>query len=741
MRLKKLELSGFKSFAKTASLEFPAPISAIVGPNGSGKSNVAEAMRWVLGEQSMKSLRGKKGEDLIFNGSQTAPRLGKASVALVFDNRDKILPVDFDEVKITRKVYRDGANEYFLNNTQVRLKDVIELLGNIGLGASSHHIISQGEADRILNASIKERRQMIEDALGLKIYQLKKTESERKLEKTEENIRQVEALKKEIQPHLRFLQKQVEKAREALHLKDELKNLYREYFSREEDWIKKESGRIAAEKAEPEAQMEKIEREMPARPEGEPAERGESEKIKSEADALRRETRSVGESMDELRAKRSSFERELGRFEGMIEMEENRRKREGGEAVPAARVRDFAGKITERVDAGLSGGADAMKAALEGVKNLLADFMANAGFKAAVPASELDNLKNKKGEIFALLEKVNEEEKILAARRRELSVAIGEKEEKLRSLEREKYEMGARLRELKGILSNLRVQEDNVRLQREEFEREKLEAAALLGDDVLNFPPAAEREPFSRQERENGRRRIERLKIRLEDSGAIGEDALKEYEEVKNRDEFFEKELGDLTRAADSLGELLKELHGKIDSSFKEGVEKINKEFQEFFIAMFGGGRAELKVVAPKARKKKNPELGEIEISDEEEEESRDEGVDVAVSLPKKRVNSLDMLSGGERALTSIALLFAMSQVNPPPFLVLDETDAALDEANSQRYGAMLQKLSERTQLVLITHNREIMRQAGVLYGVTMGSDSISKLLSIKFTEAEKYTA
>ena len=154
MRLLRLELSGFKSFAKPTKLEFPAAISAIVGPNGSGKSNVAEGLRWVLGEQSIKSLRGKKGEDLIFNGSQTAPRLGKASVSLVFDNRKKIFPLDYDEVKITRKVFRDGVNEYLINGSSVRLKDIIELLSKIGLGTSSHHIIGQGEADKILNALV-----------------------------------------------------------------------------------------------------------------------------------------------------------------------------------------------------------------------------------------------------------------------------------------------------------------------------------------------------------------------------------------------------------------------------------------------------------------------------------------------------------------------------------------------------------------------------------------------------------
>ncbi|HDH03978.1 MAG TPA: hypothetical protein ENH22_00460 [Candidatus Campbellbacteria bacterium] len=197
--------------------------------------------------------------------------------------------------------------------------------------------------------------------------------------------------------------------------------------------------------------------------------------------------------------------------------------------------------------------------------------------------------------------------------------------------------------------------------------------------------------------------------------------------------------MGDLRKASESLAGILKELEEKIDSDFKSGIEKINKEFQIFFTSMFGGGRAELKVTVSKTKKNHKEDNPELEES-EDEEMNQDEGVDVSIILPQKRISSLDALSGGERALSSIALLFAVSQVNPPPFLVLDETDAALDEANSQKYGKMLQNLSKRTQLILITHNRETMNQAGVIYGVTMGSDSISKLFSIKFIEAQHYS-
>jgi chromosome segregation protein len=168
MYLKELTINGFKSFAKKSDFEFSAPITAIVGPNGSGKSNVAESFRFVLGEQSVKSMRGKRGEDLIWGGSDKTTRGNRAAVELIFDNSKRTFTLDFDEVKIERIVHRDGANEYKLNGSQVRLKDIHELLASANIGSTGHHIISQGEADRILSAGPKERREMIEDALGLK---------------------------------------------------------------------------------------------------------------------------------------------------------------------------------------------------------------------------------------------------------------------------------------------------------------------------------------------------------------------------------------------------------------------------------------------------------------------------------------------------------------------------------------------------------------------------------------------
>jgi chromosome segregation protein len=265
-----------------------------------------------------------------------------------------------------------------------------------------------------------------------------------------------------------------------------------------------------------------------------------------------------------------------------------------------------------------------------------------------------------------------------------------------------------------------------------------------------------------RHSQEERRHRIEKYKIRLEDAGgAGGAEVMKEYRETEERDAFLGRELTDLEKAKKELLALVAELDTRIDIEFKSGILKINAEFQKYFTLMFGGGKAELTVVREAKRRKKS-ELGELGdmLADGSELGARSlelegslqassselqaldsegpEGLDVNVSLPRKKVKGLMMLSGGERALTSIALLFAVSQVNPPPFIILDETDAALDEANSRKYGDMIEDLSKHSQLILITHNRETMSRAGVLYGVTMGSDGASRLLSIQFEDAVK---
>ncbi|MDP1707183.1 MAG: AAA family ATPase [bacterium] len=238
-----------------------------------------------------------------------------------------------------------------------------------------------------------------------------------------------------------------------------------------------------------------------------------------------------------------------------------------------------------------------------------------------------------------------------------------------------------------------------------------------------------------RKAQDDRKRMLERTKIRLEEAGGTGEDIRHEHKEVSERETFLSKELDDLAKSAAGLSALIDDLDTELQKHFSDGLAKVNASFGEYFALMFGGGGARLAIeVEDDVEESEDPEESYDERMGPKEKQRQ--GIEIAVNLPRKKVRSLMQLSGGERALTSIALIFAMSQVNPPPFLILDETDAALDEANSRRYGDMIENLAEKSQLIVITHNRETMSRTSILYGVTMGGDGVSRLLSVKFDEA-----
>lgn len=731
MYLKSLEISGFKSFAKKAVLNFNSPISAIVGPNGSGKSNVAEGFRFVLGEQSIKAMRGKRGEDLIFNGGGDGVRVNRAGVKVVFDNTKRNFNIDFDEVSIERVVHRDNSNEYFINGSPVRLKDIVELLSNANIGASGHHIISQGEADRILNANIRERREMIEDALGLKTYQYKKLESQRKLDKTEENMKSVESLRREIAPHLKFLKKQVEKVEKVSQLRDELRVIYKEYFKREEQYLKQERIDVSSTKNPLTEELVRLDHEISLA-------RKTLEESKNR-DAKSNELINLEASLHKIRNEKDYIVRELGKIEGEISAgirtitkEKEKQTRDEFKTVYLRDVEEVARK------------ADLMQT-IEEIKNLLFGFISS--HKDKVDSSlisevehDLQGLRAKKDDLEKSLKSFDEREKINILEYNTLREKIEREKDSNRDAEKDVFRIIARQNEVRGVLNGIKTREDKLVIEENAYKNEMQQAYSIIGREALDYADLVIGEEMRAQQYER-LKSIEKIKIRIEDSGAGNSiDILREYKEVEDRDVFLAKELSDLEFSKKNLHDLIAELDARIDIEFKQGILKINAQFNNYFALMFGGGTAGLSVIREKVRRKKSDTDLSSVLSGEVEgvEEEGEEGIDISVNLPRKKVKGLMMLSGGERALTSIALLFAISSVNPPPFIILDETDAALDEANSRKYGDMISNLSQYSQLILITHNRETMSRAGVLYGVTMGGDGASKLLSIQFEEAVK---
>jgi len=729
LALKSIELSGFKSFGKKSELSFQSPIAGIVGPNGSGKSNVAEAFRFVLGEQSMKSMRSKRGEDLIWGGSPAMPRQNRASAKVTFDNTKRLLDIDFKEVVVERVVYRDGQNEYLLNGTQVRLKDVIRLLAGANIGGSGYQIISQGEADRILNASPKERREMVEDALGLKLFQHKKIESERKLEETGVNIEKTKSLRREIAPHLNFLRQQVERIEKARELKDELSHELNDYLAREHAWITQEDARLLDDAHAHEQEL----KQLTARLHEAAGKKGGG--VQTKVADMQSRVRELEAKLSEVRKRREELARELGRAEGALEASNVTVEA----IVPVPHVRQFVREVDETLSsAERTEDVSSLLSMVADVRGRIKAFV--EGLSGTAPATN-EEVRRDVERLAASLKHAEGEEAKLSTDVDMARAGIAQSREQSFAAERESVELESKIREVRSKLdasNSARVQLSGLR---QRFEEEVREGVALVGAGIRDWekeemPQGALSE--DRSEQEKRRRGVERLKIKIEESGVGNGDAVvKEFNQTKERDGFLAKELIDLESSAASLKDIIVDLEKTIDLKFRDGLKHINEALKNFFQKLFGGGEASLKIEEPR-RRTSRVNLDEEDEEGFEEEEELYAGLSVSVHLPRKKVHGLEVLSGGERALTSIALIFSMSQVNPPPFLILDETDAALDEANSKRYADMIRELGQKSQLIVITHNRATMAAAGELYGVTMGQDGVSKLLSVKLEEAER---
>lgn len=753
MTLKSIELVGFKSFGKKSTVSFNTPITAVVGPNGSGKSNIVESMRFVLGEQSIKSLRGKGGIDLIFKGSKNLSSANRAFVSITFDNSKKIfsftnsglgVSLDYDEITISREVFADGSNRYSINGTEVRLKDIVDLLSSVNIGSSGHHIISQGEADRVLNASNKDRRYMIEDALGLKVYQYRIKESERKLEKTSSNIKEIQSLRREIAPHLAFLKKQVAIVEKAEEMRNELRDLYKYYLGAEGTYINRELERLTHKRRTLDEKGLSLDERI---------ESIKKEKVEEQTESENEKQVKIYEiDLNNIRREKDEQVRKLGRIEGIIEGVERRFARLSEvkeKVIGASEWQTFVDDLEVEIDEAIKvEDLPNILKILDSIKNKIKSFRDTGEIKQENLSIENDieyiEMQNTKGEIIAIIEGLKQKESSIWG----LIVDLKNKEQErglaLRDQERVLYEILREKNEVVSDLHSLAFEEEKISMIKNAFEMEIVEASTLIGRDVIAYAHEKFTEEIDREKQDGLRKKIERIKIKIEDSGGGNGDVVKEYQDTIERDGFLAKELHDLNGSIESLQTLIADLKGTLDKEFKEGVTKINKQFQEFFSLMFGGGSAFLSVTMEHKKIKKNDESieegnEEIENKNDEEELGFERGIEINVTLPQKKVKDLHMLSGGERSLTSIALLFAISQVNPPPFLVLDETDAALDEANSRKYGDMLENLSKFSQLVVVTHNRETMSRAQVLYGVTMGAEGASKLLSIHLEDATNY--
>ncbi len=728
MFLKRLEVNGFKSFAQKTIFEFGAGIVGVVGPNGSGKSNVIDAIRWLLGEREAKNLRGAKIEDLIFAGSTKKPRMSQAQVSLVFDNALGKLPVDFKEVVITRKVSRTGNSEYFINDAEVRLKDIIDFFSKIKLGTRGLTIIGQGSGDIFVKASPQERMMMVQEILGLREFQLKKAESQRKLKNTKINLEKIQAMIQEVGPRLRMLKRQTSRWEKRSEIEQRLQEVETHIFASKIHTLTHEAERITQPLPQHEEQLLNLKNQE------QEEQRALYELEKSSLSS--QNMRDIQEQKRVLFNKKSELERQLYRVEAELE-HTHAQEKHGSISL------DEAKRALQSVKSTLQQALE--QGEFEGIKKLLRTALEHI--------EQLYETKQEKNNIPDNTHKRTQEKE-------ELVQAVHAIEENIKSIEHQEQEVShgfetfnTRYKEAFSKLEQTRgrIREVEERIERIRFDQEKntykqeelSNYIASVGGSYENFARHAHQNSFtpitSEQELAEKERESMRLRGEITSIGDIDESIIKEAQEVEAHYTHLTKESQDLEKASTDLFALIHELDEKITTQFHESFKKVNEEFNNFFRLMFGGGFGKMKVMQKEKTNTVIPEGEEsttptTSMSEDEEKETQEEafGIDIDLSIPQKKITSLEMLSGGEKSLVSLAVLFALISVSPPPFLVLDEVDSALDEKNSRRFSELIKTFASHTQFVVVTHNRVTMEAADILYGVTMDEGGGSKVLSLK---------
>lgn len=743
MHLKRIEISGFKSFAQKTVLEFEKEISAIVGPNGSGKSNVADAVRWAIGEQSAKALRVKKSENLIFSGHTAGA--GKAAVSLYFDNRDHALPVDFDEIVISRRLYKNGDTEYFINESKIRLLDILEMLSRVGINPKSYCVVSQGMADAILRASAEERRSIFEDAAGVKPYKIRRNEAIRKLELTEDNLSRVNDLLAEIKPRLAFLHRQSAKAEKIVVVKNELDENLKKWYAFTMNRFNDQKKAILKDLNEKDVVLKKAQDELNSLIK-------KMDEIKNSSGNQDNRQENLRNDLESVQVKIDRCIKNLATYETKLKIEKERKERPSVEAA-AISIEYIKDKISD------------IYIAISGI----IEFVRKSKNNKQAAEIDLKNIEAKTRELLSDITsgKVPVDKEIIEAERAEKAKVITvlanevsrikdifsalniEKENIRKNIEKEVSGDKERRSEFFALQGEINRAESVMYKARNEkqiiiIEETKIntraedlisEIKSEMGRDFLAEVEKTVPEAINEYELKD---KIEKLKREYIQIGGIDPMVINECKETDERYNFLAKELGDLEQAIVDLRKVIAQLDEKIDEQFNSIFKKINFEFNKYFRLIFGGGNASLELfeIASKTSEE-NPDA--VAGSEEEEKaKKKEKGINVKVSIPGKKVKDLETLSGGERSLTSCAILFAIIASNPPPFVVLDEIDAALDENNSQKIAAILGELGNTSQFIVITHNRAMMRQAKTIYGVSMTDESISKIISVKIEEMKQ---
>jgi chromosome segregation ATPase len=759
VHLSSITIKGFKSFPERTRLEFAPGVSVIVGPNGCGKSNITDAVLWSMGEQSPLAVRGQSMKDMIFAGGDGESPRRYAEVEVVLDNSDGD-GGDFSEIAIRRRLDRDGEGEYRLNGARCRLVDVIEALADANLGNEMHSVISQGRVEEIVHSRPRERRLLVEEAAGLGKHRKRRRRAQLKLERTQDNLDRALDVEREARSRLRPLKQQAQAAdiharleRESAELRGRLLASELHAHAAELSGAESAAAKARESRQEVEAELAKVAKRR-------------TEIEERLADRDRERTTEWGR----LTATRAAHERLSVRAEALV-------VRRGELAAELERERAALGALAEEaaqaddgddpVGAGLRRIGAALDEALEAHRS--ANAAANdsdranevarvrdAAERAASGAGRVEGLLGKRrqgslegrivaatavlGRIDVLLEVAAGTrdavgERAAAMERRML--AQGDAEDftaKLRECSQAESGLQSRLHSTAETLTEAEVKAAHLRDRRDEAAAELDRVAKVLGSEVER--PT---ETLDVPEREEIERKLERLARRREALGPVNPLAEREYAEALEHVEQLAEQRADLEAALAELDGLISDTDRKITTAFEETFEATQRNFEELVEHLFPGGRGRLRLVHPQGpRLVLGGESEDAESGDRGDEdpaapgrEAEDAaGIEIEVTPAGKATRRLSLLSGGEKALVALAFVFAVFLARPSPFYILDEVEAALDDANIDRFLQLVRRFSDRAQFVIVTHQKRTMDAADVLYGVSMGKGGVTKVIS-----------
>ena len=814
MKFKQLDITGFKSFSEKTSFLIENGLTGIVGPNGCGKSNIVEALRWCMGESSAKSMRGAGMEDVIFSGTSNRSSKNISEVVLQLDNQNKDGPTqykDFDDVIIKRKIEKDKGSKYYINDKEVRAKDVQTLFADLSTGAHSPSLISQGRIGQLVTSKPIDRKSILEEAAGISGIHTRRQEAETRLNAAENNLKRADELKKQQQKQLDSLKKQAEEATRYKEISKEIKKIEAGLYYLKIGEIEKDKKKIAEKlseledeisainidlnhnstlldeenkklaplrdkKMESAASLQKLNLDMASLVEEEARVKSLQDKLEKsiktiESDLEREKSISLDADLNEKRI--SKEKKELLKTENelvQVETSSSKELKESKFKLENLQIKldkildviekdiDQGKKLTKKIFSELkqlvkritssqeeyaekygkdkSIQSDSIKRK-ERIKNIDVELenWINLKSNSEKMISELSNRKNKI--LLELTENKKNPERIAISkgqnqqnlentkkRNEEIENELIEAEKRFNTINQNIKEIQAKLSDLKESKARNEATLEGIDNRKNDLLYSvKSELGIQNENEILPQSDLNQISPDKLPSLDEQSKKSEKIKKQRESLGSVNLRADEETKKYESEIKRMEEDRSDLFSAIVKLKTSIEELNQKGRERLLDAFTKVNRKFNEVYTKLFNGGTAKIELV--------------------DSDDPLEAGLEMFVSPPGKRLQSITLLSGGEQALTALSLVFAVFLVNPSPICVLDEVDAPLDDANVTRFCGLLDELTKitKTRFIIITHHALTMSRMHRLYGVTMAEQGVSQLVSVDLQKAEELVA